>query len=45
MPNPVIQQMLERRSIRSFSGAPVSDKDLQIILSAAQQAPTSVNGE
>ncbi|MXR36273.1 nitroreductase family protein [Craterilacuibacter sinensis] len=45
MPNPVIQQMLERRSIRNFSGAPVSDKDLQIILSAAQQAPTSVNGE
>lgn len=45
MSNAVIQQLLNRRSIRQFSGEPVREEDLQLILKAAQQAPNSVNGQ
>ena len=45
MTNPVIQQLMARRCIRAFTPAAVKEEDLQIILRAAQQAPTSVNGE
>ena len=34
-----------RRSVRGFSGESVKDEDLKEILVAAQQAPSSVNGE
>lgn len=43
--NQVIEQMKNRRSVRGFSGESVKDEDLKEILVAAQQAPSSVNGE
>lgn len=45
MNNSVINQLLSRRSVRHFSGEAVLDADLALILQAAQQAPTSVNGQ
>lgn len=45
MGNPEIDQLMNRRSVRAFSGETVSDDDLATILRAAQQAPTSVNGQ
>lgn len=45
MSNPTLQQLLARRSIRNFSGEAVRDADLQQILHAAQQAPTSINAQ
>jgi FMN reductase [NAD(P)H] len=45
MSNPVIEQLHQRRSVRAFTGAPVSDVDLAAILSATQQAPNSINGQ
>ncbi|WP_305857826.1 nitroreductase family protein [Balneatrix alpica] len=45
MTHPVITQLLQRRSVRQFSGAAVAEADLQLILQAAQQAPTSINGQ
>ncbi|PKQ31117.1 MAG: NADPH-dependent oxidoreductase [Actinobacteria bacterium HGW-Actinobacteria-2] len=45
MSNPVIEQLRQRRSVRAFTGEPVSDVDLAAILSATQQAPTSINGQ
>ena len=43
--NKIIEQMKNRRSVRNFSSESVKDEDLIEILVAAQQAPTSVNGE
>ncbi|MFC1233818.1 nitroreductase family protein [Vibrio sp. F74] len=43
--NPTIEQMLNRRSVRNFSGQAVTQEDLQLILQSAHQAPTSVNGQ
>lgn len=34
-----------RRSIRSFTGAPVPDEDWEQVLAATQQAPTSINAQ
>lgn len=45
MHNPVIAQLLNRRSVRQFTGEAVSDTDLEQILKAAQQAPSSINGQ
>jgi FMN reductase [NAD(P)H] len=45
MTNSIIQQMLNRRSIRNFTGEHVKDADLQLILQAAQQAPSSINSQ
>jgi len=45
MSNPVIKQMQNRRSVRQFTGEPVSDSDLQTIFETAQRAPTSINGQ
>lgn len=45
MSNPTLSQLLNRRSIRNFSGEPVSAADLEQILRAAQQAPTSINAQ
>jgi nitroreductase len=35
----------DRRSVRSFTGEPVSDKDLDLILEAARQAPSGENAQ
>ncbi|MDG3085506.1 nitroreductase family protein [Vibrio hannami] len=43
--NPTLEQMLNRRSVRNFTGEAVKDEDLELILKAAQQAPTSINGQ
>lgn len=43
--NAIIQQQLNRRSVRNFTGESVSNDDLENILLAAQQAPTSINGQ
>ena len=43
--NPTLEQILNRRSIRNFTGESVKADDLKLILQAAQQAPTSINGQ
>lgn len=43
--NQTIEQMLNRRSVRNFTGESVNDEHLKLILQAAQQAPTSINGQ
>lgn len=43
--NTVIQQLLNRTSVRSFSGEKVNDSDLELILKAGQQAPSSINAQ
>jgi len=45
MSNPILKQMQNRRSVRQFTGEPVSDADLEIIFATAQRAPTSINGQ
>ena len=45
MSNPILKQMQNRRSVRYFTGAPVSDADLKTIFETAQRAPTSINGQ
>jgi nitroreductase len=41
--NPVVEALLSHRSIRRFKDIPISPKALNIILEAAQRAPTSSN--
>jgi FMN reductase [NAD(P)H] len=43
--NATIEQLLNRRSIRNFTGESVKEDDLTLMLKAAQQAPTSINGQ
>ncbi|HHF0518556.1 TPA: nitroreductase family protein [Vibrio alginolyticus] len=43
--NSTIEQLLNRRSIRNFTGESVKEEDLTLMLKAAQQAPTSINGQ
>jgi FMN reductase [NAD(P)H] len=43
--NTVIKQLKNRRSIRQFTGETVNRDHLEEILRAAQQAPTSTNGQ
>lgn len=43
--NQTIGQLLNRRSIRNFTGESVKEEDLKLILQATQQAPTSINGQ
>lgn len=43
--NPVIQSLTDHRSIRSYTEAPVSEEHLDLILRAAQAAPSSINGQ
>ncbi len=43
--NNVIQQMLNRTSVRSFTGETVKEADLELIFKAAQQAPTSIGAQ
>ncbi|HNX93650.1 MAG TPA: nitroreductase family protein [Holophaga sp.] len=45
MSNPTLELMMNRRSVRAFTGASIPEADLETILRAAQQAPTSVNGQ
>ncbi|WP_028302466.1 nitroreductase family protein [Oceanospirillum beijerinckii] len=43
--NVTIRQLLERHSIRQFTGEAVKHEDFEQILRAGQQAPTSINGQ
>lgn len=43
--NPTIQQLLNRKSIRNFTGESVNENDLELIFKAAQRCPTSINGQ
>ncbi|WP_371185100.1 nitroreductase family protein [Thalassotalea maritima] len=45
MSNSVLTQMLTRRSVRAFTGESVKETDLEKIIEAAQQAPSSINGQ
>ena len=45
MENAVLKQLLTRRSVREFTGESVREEDLELILKAAQQAPSSVNAQ
>jgi Nitroreductase len=43
--NPVIQAMLDRRSIRKFTADPVSRQDILTILEAGRWAPSGLNNQ
>ncbi len=43
--NPVIQAMLDRRSIRKFTADPVSRQDILTILDAGRWAPSGLNNQ
>ncbi|VEG30089.1 nitroreductase family protein [Actinomyces howellii] len=43
--NPVLALLRERRSVRVFTGEHVPDEDLEQILLATRQAPSSINAE
>lgn len=43
--NPIVKQLLQRKSIRQFTGESVTAADLDIIFRAALRAPTSINGQ
>lgn len=45
MSDAMISLLRQRRSVRQFTGAHVSDADLKTILATAQQAPNSINGQ
>jgi FMN reductase [NAD(P)H] len=41
--NPVLRTLLQHRSVRAFRDAPMPDAALDLVLAAAQRAPTSSN--
>lgn len=43
--NKTIEQLLNRKSIRNFTGESVKQEDLELIFKAAQRCPTSINGQ
>ncbi|MUM78777.1 nitroreductase family protein [Pseudodesulfovibrio sp. F-1] len=43
--NPVIRALLERRSIRKFTGQPVDRQDILAILEAGRWAPSGLNNQ
>lgn len=43
--NSIIKQLSSRKSIRQFTGASVSNEDLELIIKTAQRCPTSINGQ
>lgn len=45
MENPTIKQLQNRKSIRQFTGEPISQGDLELIFKTAQRAPTSINAQ
>ncbi len=45
MQNPTLDQLLQRKSIRQFTGESIPKYDLERIFQAAIRAPTSINGQ
>lgn len=43
--NQTIKQLLNRKSVRNFTGESVKEEDLKLIFEAAQRCPTSINGQ
>lgn len=43
--NPALKVLLEHRSYRDYTDQPVSDADLDAIISAAHRAPSSINAQ
>lgn len=43
--NKIIEQLQNRKSVRSFTGEKIKDEDIEIILKTAQRAANSVNGQ
>lgn len=43
--NETLKTLSNHRSIRNYTGEPVTDADLDAIAAAAQSAPTSINGQ
>ena len=43
--NPVLESLFKHRSIRKYKNQPLEDEKLQLIVKAAQAAPTWCNGE
>ncbi|EJR91177.1 hypothetical protein IKE_06261 [Bacillus cereus VD196] len=43
--NEVVQTMLNHRSIRQYTNEPIKSADVDIIIKAAQAAPSSINGQ
>ena len=43
--NPVIESLLKHKSVRKYKNQPLEDEKLQLIIKAAQAAPTWCNGE
>ena len=41
--NPVIQAIIERRSIRKYSGRPVEKSEINLLLKSAMYAPSARN--
>ncbi len=40
--NPVIQELLSRRSVRSYQPEPISEEEMQSLVTAAQYAPSAM---
>ena len=43
--NPVLESLFKHKSIRKYKEQPLEDEKLQLIIKAAQAAPTWCNGE
>jgi len=43
--NPVLESLFKHKSIRRYKNQPVEDEKIQLIIKAAQAAPTWCNGE
>ena len=43
--NPVLESLFKHRSIRKYKNKPLEDEKLQLIIKAAQAAPSWCNGE
>ncbi len=43
--NETINQLLNRKSVRNFTGESVKEEDLKLIFEAAQRCPTSINAQ
>lgn len=43
--NKTIAQLLNRRSVRNFTGEEVKEEDLKLIFQSAQRCPTSINAQ
>lgn len=43
--NEVIKTLLNHRSVRSYSDKAIKKEDIDLIIKAAQQAPSSIDGQ